>query len=94
MAYQPQRTPADYADLLELPHHKSRRHPPMSRQNRAAQFAPFAALTGHTQLLANIQQQVAEAHTPYHDSPGNAEAAEQNITPAEQAQVEAIEKNI
>lgn len=36
-----------YADLLHLPHHTSPRHPPMPRENRAAQFAPFAALTGH-----------------------------------------------
>lgn len=36
-----------YADLLHLPHHTSSRHPPMPRENRAAQFAPFAALTGH-----------------------------------------------
>lgn len=36
-----------YADLLHLPHHTSSRHSPMPRKNRAAQFAPFAALTGH-----------------------------------------------
>ena len=36
-----------YADIIELPHHKSRKHPHMSIANRAAQFSPFAALTGH-----------------------------------------------
>ena len=36
-----------YADLLHLPHPVSRRHPPMKREDRAAQFAPFAALTGY-----------------------------------------------
>lgn len=41
-----------YADLLYLPHHRSPRHPPMPRQNRAAQFAPFAALTGHGAAIA------------------------------------------
>lgn len=30
-----------------LPHHVSQKHPPMPRINRAAQFAPFAALTGY-----------------------------------------------
>ncbi len=36
-----------YEDILDLPHPTSRRHPPMSRGDRAAQFAPFAALTGY-----------------------------------------------
>lgn len=37
----------EYDDILELPRPLSRNHPPMSRENRAAQFAPFAALTGY-----------------------------------------------
>lgn len=36
-----------YDDILDLPHHVSTRHPQMSLLNRAAQFSPFAALTGH-----------------------------------------------
>ena len=36
-----------YDDIINLPHHVSKRHPQMSLQNRAAQFSPFAALTGH-----------------------------------------------
>ncbi len=36
-----------YDDIIDLPHHVSKRHPQMSLYNRAAQFAPFAALTGH-----------------------------------------------
>lgn len=35
-----------YEDIIDLPHHVSARHPQMSRQDRAAQFSPFAALTG------------------------------------------------
>ncbi len=36
-----------YADIFNMPHHVSAKHPQMSRHDRAAQFAPFAALTGY-----------------------------------------------
>lgn len=36
-----------YDDIINLPRHVSKTRPQMSRQNRAAQFAPFAALTGY-----------------------------------------------
>ena len=36
-----------YEDIIDLPHHVSYRHPRMSRIDRAAQFAPFSALTGY-----------------------------------------------
>lgn len=36
-----------YDDIIGLPHHVSDRHAHMSGTDRAAQFAPFAALTGH-----------------------------------------------
>lgn len=36
-----------YDDIIHLPHHVSVRHPQMSLADRAAQFSPFAALTGH-----------------------------------------------
>lgn len=35
-----------YDDIIDLPHPVSRRHPPMSMEARAAQFSPYAALTG------------------------------------------------
>ena len=37
----------DYDDIIDLPHHVSATRPQMSRLDRAAQFAPFAALTGY-----------------------------------------------
>lgn len=41
-----------YADIINLPHHVSRQHAPMSKGDRAAQFSPFAALTGHDAAIA------------------------------------------
>ncbi len=37
----------DYSDILHLPHHQSSKHKHMSLHDRAAQFAPFAALKGY-----------------------------------------------
>lgn len=36
-----------YDDIIHLPHHVSTKHPQMALLDRAAQFSPFAALTGH-----------------------------------------------
>jgi hypothetical protein len=41
----------NYEDIINLPHHVSKRHPQMSMWNRAAQFAPFAALTGYNDAI-------------------------------------------
>lgn len=36
-----------YDDIINLPHYTSTSRPQMSAHNRAAQFSPFAALTGY-----------------------------------------------
>lgn len=36
-----------YDDIINLPRHISKKHPQMSVEERAAQFAPFAALVGY-----------------------------------------------
>ena len=41
-----------YEDILALPHHKAANRPQMSMHDRAAQFAPFAALTGFDGVIA------------------------------------------
>ena len=40
-----------YEDLVDLPHPVSKIHPPMARMDRAAQFNPFAALTGYEEEI-------------------------------------------
>ena len=40
-----------YADIIDLPHHVSSTRPQMPMQDRAAQFAPFAALTGYDSAI-------------------------------------------
>ena len=45
-----------YDDMLDLPHPVSRVHPPMPVRDRAAQFAPFAALTGHSAAIRETQR--------------------------------------
>ena len=47
-----QRNFAQYEDMLFLSHPVSKVHPPMAMKERAAQFAPFAALTGHNAAIA------------------------------------------
>lgn len=42
----------NYDDIINLPHHVSEKHPRMSASDRAAQFSPFAALTGHEAAIA------------------------------------------
>ena len=49
-----------YADIINLPHHVSRTHPQMSMADRAAQFSPFAALTGHDAAIAEAARLTAE----------------------------------
>lgn len=49
-----------YDNIINLPHHTSKRHPPMSRESRAAQFSPFAALTGYDALIAETDRQTDE----------------------------------
>ncbi len=44
-----------YDDIINMEHHVSRVHPPMSMRSRAAQFAPFAALSGHDEAIAKAE---------------------------------------
>lgn len=41
----------NYDDIINLSHHVSKKHPQMPREERAAQFAPFAALVGYEEAV-------------------------------------------
>lgn len=41
----------DYSNIIDLEHHKSENYPWMPEEDRAAQFAPFAALVGFDELI-------------------------------------------
>ena len=49
-----------YEDIIGLPHHVSAVRPPMPMSNRAAQFAPFAALSGHDEAIAETARATVE----------------------------------
>lgn len=45
-----------YDDIIHMPHHVSRKHPQMPVSDRAAQFSPFAALTGHGDAIKETER--------------------------------------
>jgi hypothetical protein len=49
-----------YDDIIRLPHHVSQNHPQMSMHDRAAQFAPFAALMGYEAAVVETARLTAE----------------------------------
>ena len=49
-----------YDDIINLPHHQSVKHPHMSMTERAAQFSPFAALTGYEAVIAETGRLTGE----------------------------------
>jgi hypothetical protein len=51
----------NYDDIIHLPHHVSKCHPQMSMWNRAAQFAPFAALTGYEDAIKEQEEEKGDA---------------------------------
>ena len=49
-----------YGDIIHLPRHVSQNHPQMPMHDRAAQFAPFAALTGYGAAVEETARPTAE----------------------------------
>lgn len=51
-----------YDDIINLPHPVSKKHPQMAAIDRAAQFSPFAALTGYEKALEETEKTAAESN--------------------------------
>lgn len=49
-----------YKDIINIPYVKSARHKQMSLNDRAAQFAPFSALTGYEESLGEVRRTVTK----------------------------------
>ena len=49
-----------YDDIIHLPHHVSQNYPQMPMLDRAAQFAPFAALTGYEAVVGETARLTAQ----------------------------------
>lgn len=61
-----------YADIINLPHHVSKRHPQMALSDRAAQFGAYAALRGYDEAVTetvkkSIQQTEAYIEMEQYD---------------------------
>ena len=50
----------NYDDIINLPHYVSNKHPQMSLQARAAQFASFATLTGYNDKIKESERLMNE----------------------------------
>lgn len=53
-----------YADIIDLPYQQSKKHPHMSLYDRAAQFAPFAALTGFEDMIRKEAEETNQEDPP------------------------------
>ncbi len=58
-----------YEDMLDMPHHVSDKHPHMSLTDRAAQFSPFAALTGYEAALEETAKKKEKQMEDRHAEP-------------------------
>lgn len=59
----------DYSDIIDHPHYQSKTRPHMSMYDRAAQFSPFAALTGYEESVEETAKEETERMNllPYSD---------------------------
>ena len=70
------KTTNKYEDIIHLQHPTSANHPQMPIEDRAAQFSPFAALTGHEDAIRETQRRMEERFRKM--EPGNREKTGEN----------------
>lgn len=70
------KTTNKYEDIIHLQHPTSANHPQMPIEDRAAQFSPFAALTGYEDAIRETQRRMEERFRKM--EPGNGEKAGEN----------------
>lgn len=80
-----------YDDIIRLPHHQSATRSRMPRRDRAAQFAPFAALNGYGAAIAETGR-LTDAATELME--GRAEAVDQGLREIHQRQREQPEVTV
>ena len=56
------RCTSQYADIIDLPHHVSKRHPQMALSDRAAQFGAYAALRGYDEAVTGNGEKINTAN--------------------------------
>ena len=76
-----------YGDILDLPHPVSSCHPRMSLENRAAQFSPFAALTGYEGVIQETARQTHERIELSEDVRAQLDLVLQGLRPGNQVMV-------
>ena len=52
----------NYEDIIELPHYEIKNHIKMSRNERSAQFAPFAALSGYSDMIFEVGRYTSDKY--------------------------------
>jgi hypothetical protein len=80
-----------YEDIICLPHHQSEKRARMPREDRAAQFAPFAALNGYEAAIAETGRLTDIATEPME---GRAEAVDEGLRQIRQWQKEQPEVTV
>ena len=50
----------DYCDIIDLEYNGTKTHMPQPMEKRAAQFSPFAALTGYEEVIDEVSRYVSD----------------------------------
>lgn len=77
----------NYDDIIDLPHPTSERHPRMSMANRAAQFSPFAALSGYDDAVKETARLTDGKIDLTEEEKSILDARLQRLTPGENAAI-------